>query len=331
MLTAINSINAELLDVTALSAQEVDRIHGKRVAKSNGVELVCQGCGRTAHLHKNHHGRRYFQHDPGHGSCILEEIIRRGGGESSEHIHGKWQIIDAIRSLKGWAATPEVHVDGGAVILDVAADYAGESRHAEQGRFAWEVQVSRQTQGEFRYRSDEIERHADRRVRWLTPFADATGDVLAMICDPGVDHIVDRLYATYEPEVPSSPLPVGQVVNSVHRHRPGHRWYQRGDEYGRTWAVAAIDAFDTRRSSTPARGAQAGCPTGAPAAVDEPCTREPLPAWKPPDVHQPYLDTGEHNCAECGAFVLEPWGFNFDPPMCQTCFQKRQDRLLVAR
>jgi hypothetical protein len=240
------------------------------------------------------------------------------------------RIIQGIRSLRGWTAEPEVVVADGAHRLDVLAEYGNEPKHSEHGRFAFEVQLSHQTRGEFRYRTDEIQRLTGCRVRWLTPFADAVGDVQAMICDPDAEMIVDRLYITYEPEVMAPPTAVSRIVSSVHRRHQKHLWHQRGDGYGgRIWVVTSIEAWD--RGPVPDPPSAPSTKLSDPTAIDEPCIREPKPGWNAPKTHYPYLDSGEHICAVGGEFVHEPWGFSFDPPLCKKHFQERQDQLLRPR
>lgn len=326
MLVAVNANDRRLLDLTSLSAADVDRLNGKRVARRHGFDVVCQGCHRPAHLVRNHHGTVFFRHDPGHASdCIITEVVRRGGGESGEHIAAKAQLVTAIRNLSGWHAEPEQRHerDGEVVIADVAAVYGDTPRHTGQGRFAWEVQLSPQTTGEFIERTAEFRRVADLRARWLTPHAAHVGAELAMICNAEATHIVERLLLSYEPEIASPPLLVGQVVKSVHRARPGHRWFQRGD--AGPWYVAHIDAFGRplpRRQREDNRSGSTG--------EHAPCLRTPVEVpWTQIELDFTHPDD-EHHCASCDKPVAAPWGSKFDPPLCRKCFESPARRLMLG-
>lgn len=320
MLSALNATDGGIIDVTTLTDDNIAQLNGKRVARLNGYDVICKGCQRPAHLVRNHHKTVFFRHDPGSGSCILNELMHRCGGESEEHIIAKCTLIKALRSLGSWDAQPEqLHeYNGDAVTVDVEAIYEETPSHEFQGSFAWEVQMSHQTAGEFQYRTQNIRQITGYTPLWLTPHVNAVGDTVAMICDPKAEFIVDRLLTSYEPEIASPPLPVDRVVKSVHRKTPGHRWHATADG---SYKVTDINAFNNRFTvSRPKPATQAKSDDH----IDTGCRRSDQ--WKPIEIPMPFAGAGSHTCGACGSTIDgNPWGFTFDPPLHQHCFQQRQN------
>lgn len=322
MLTALNATDGAVLDVTDMAPQQVYELNGKRIARRHGYDLICKGCHRPAHLVRNHHGHLFFRHDPGLGSCILNELTRHGG-ESEEHINAKLVLVEALRSLSHWHVEPEQRHDdnGETIIIDVAAHYGDEPSHDAQGDFAWEVQLSPQTSGEFHERTNTIRRVSGHQPRWLTPHRIAVGELPAIICDRTAQVINDRLMWSYEPRIELPPAPVPTIVKSIHKRNRGHRWFPMLDHSTdtRPYYVVSEDAFrNGRRPRNERRN-----PTES--GTDTPCTRQ---AFVPVEIDMPHLGAGEHICSACGIEVDAPWGFSFDPPLCKECFQRRQDRYL---
>lgn len=321
MLTALNANTGDIIDITALADPQIDELNGKRVAVRHGYDVICKGCLRPSHLVKNHHHTVFFRHNPRTGNCILNELSR-GSSESEEHLQAKATIARAFRDLGGWEAQLEQlhNLDGDVVEIDVATRYINAPTHNAQGAYAWEVQLSHQTAGEFTMRSSEIRRISGHRVTWLTPHSTSVGGNAAMICDPKAELIVARLLTSTDPWIAAPPTPVEKVVKSVHRSRPGHLHHEMLDQYGEERSYHIVDIADVRSGAhaKPSRTHDV-----ASDAVDTPCDR-PLELHEPqfePD--QPASSFPLHECAECGTGVDAPWGFSSDPPRCKECFIRR--------
>lgn len=323
MLTALNANTGDIIDITTLAAPQIDDLNGKRVAQRHGYDVICKGCHRPSHLVKNHHHTVFFRHNPGTGNCILNELSR-GSSESEEHLQAKAALAQAFRSLGGWDAQLEQlhNLDGDVVEIDVATRYLNTPTHDAQGAYAWEVQLSPQTAGEFTLRSNEIRRISGHRVTWLTPHATPVGRNAAMICDPKAQLIVARLLTSTDPWITTPPTPVDKIVKSVHRARPGHHHHEMLDQYGEERTYHIVDIADWRTGTTPdTRRTHSGGAHNEPA--DTRCQR-PLeaPAARPAAPSTP-ATLALNTCDECGKGVVNPWGFGSDPPRCKECFIAR--------
>ncbi len=244
MLTALDANTGRILNLVELDQRTRDGVHGIRVAKSNGYDIVCRQCEHGVHLKINHLRRAYWQHNPGNATrCILDSIKT---GESQFHIAAKYTIAKSLGRLSGWTATPEqrFELDGEFVITDVYAQHAAPAGH--QAPTAWEVQLSKQTSGDFIHRSEQRLRIAGCRTAWITPHADALGKALGVVSDPTGERVVARLFTNPYDDVPLPPMPLEQFVNKVARSRGHFLWTDTGE--GRTWIAYPGDSTDANRS-----------------------------------------------------------------------------------
>lgn len=324
-LSCINEVNMAVVDLVGLDKSVLSQLDGQRVARRNGYHLICKGCYGPVHLVLNHHGRAFFQHNPGRAErCILEELQRRNhGGRSEAHIAAQFALTTSFRSMKHWSATDELYhtLDGDLVYVDVAADYDGEPRHIGQGRYAWEVQISSQTLGEFEARTENIRRISDRRPAWLTQQSSRVNGLMAMICDDDAKFVTDRVYLDQALETPAPPVPVGKMIKAVHRHHPEYQWMRHGSDG--PWVFIDRDAWGKSTAPTSSKGSRP--PAAAEPFTDEPCRREPLREISERPGLTPAINWPQR-CEICNKSVgpRGPWGFSFDPAMCFECFDKRQ-------
>lgn len=228
MLTALNATTGLVLDVTTLTPEERDAIHGAQTARRNGYDIVCRQCHRPGHLVLNHKGNAFFRHNPGETSaCILSEFGRR---ESTEHLAAKIAIIEAHRALKGWTAEAErrFEVDGELVVVDVFAspDDPDEFRVPT----SWEVQVSPQPHGVTVERTSQRRRVTGTRTAWVTPHEATLGRNLGLITDPKVLHVVKGIYETPELLDPLPDMPIGDFIRATQGKRRRLIWTDAGFE-----------------------------------------------------------------------------------------------------
>lgn len=244
MLTALDARQGRILNLVELDQRTRDEVHGVRVARSNGYDLVCRQCEHGVHLKVNHLGRSYWQHNPGNASrCILDSIKT---SESPEHFAAKYAIAKSIGMLKGWTAMPEQRFElaGEVVIPDVYAKHASPAAH--QAATAWEVQLSKQTRGDFIHRTDERLRVVGCRTAWVTPHGDALGNTLGVVSDPTGERIVGRLFTNPYDDVPLPPMPLDQFVNKVARRRGHFVWADAGAN--NEWIAYPSESIDAERT-----------------------------------------------------------------------------------
>lgn len=242
MLTALDEKSSRVLNIVAMTQPELDSVHGRRVAQRHGYDIVCKQCNGPVHLVVNQHHTAYWRHDPGAGrTCLLTQVTT--GHESPEHLAAKYAIARALHSLGGWTTEPERRFqrDGDLVIVDVFAEHTNPAIH--QPATAWEVQMSPQTRGDFVSRTEQIRRVARLRAAWVTPHDDALAEQLGIIIDPSATHVVDRVYTAPDEAVRVDPIPTGEFVKAVARHRPTLLWAQAG-EY-RRWIAFPPSAAGT--------------------------------------------------------------------------------------
>ena len=109
------------LDATALDDSGWAAVHQPR------QPLTCRECKAPMSARLSRSGLRHFFHRSRPTDC-------RVGSEGPLHMFGKRQVINAVRSLLGWTAEPEVIGEGWrADVLSTGPDGR---------RIAWEVQVS---------------------------------------------------------------------------------------------------------------------------------------------------------------------------------------------
>lgn len=280
MLTAFDAKSERILNLVEFDQKSRDEMHGIRVARSNGYDIVCRQCEHGVHLRTNHRGRWYWQHNPGNGSrCILDSIK---SGESEYHIAAKYAIAKTLSVLGGWKAIPEQRFerDGDVVVVDVYAVHAKPATH--QAPTAWEVQLSKQTSGDTLHRTEERLRVAGCRTTWVTPHEDALGRALGVVSDPKGERVVGRLFTSpYDDAVPLPPMPLGRFVNKVAKRRGHFLWADVGDD--RSWIAYPADSATTviRRRDT------VGPVTRDTPADDRLCAR-PAPAY--PAVPEPHVE-----------------------------------------
>lgn len=63
MLTAFDAKSERILNLVEFDQKSRDEMHGIRVARSNGYDIVCRQCEHGVHLRTNHRGRWYWQHN----------------------------------------------------------------------------------------------------------------------------------------------------------------------------------------------------------------------------------------------------------------------------
>lgn len=244
MLTALEAKAGRILNLVELDQRTRDEVHGIRVAKRNGYDIVCRQCEHGVHYVVNQLGRAFWRHNPGNASrCIFDSIKT---GESQFHIAAKYTIAKTLGGLGGWTATPEqrFELDGESIITDVYAEHSSPAIH--QAPTAWEVQLSKQTEGEFIHRAEQRQRVAGCRTAWVTPHADALGRTLGVISDPTGERVVARLFTNPYDDVPLPPMPLGVFVNKVARRRGHFLWTDTG--VSRSWIAYPADSADAKRS-----------------------------------------------------------------------------------
>lgn len=276
MLTARDEDSGRILDLTALSDAERNKMHGHRTARQHGYGPVCKHCGQGVHMVVNHHRTAFWRHNPGMATrCVLAEVS--AVGESAEHLDGKVAIVSALRSLRGWSAEPERRFErnGELVIVDVFAEH--ERPEAHQAPTAWEVQMSPQTRGGFTLRGDERRRVAGVQTAWVTPHDDALADNQGIVVDQTARQVIGRIYASPYTLEPLPPMPTGAFVTAVARRHRRLWWTDSGEE--RRWIAyppESIAATGIPRRSGPS--------TSSRDATDRPCDRTPNAR------HHPQLD-----------------------------------------
>lgn len=147
-----------------LEDEEWVQLQGDVRGKRRRLEM--QPCGLSGHLRTSTLGSRYFAHNAGGGGCSEHR------GESPLHLAVKTEILKGC-ALAGWDAEPERRGDGW--VADVFAS-------SGVRQVAFEVQVSRQPQDEYRRRQDRYTK-AKIRCAWFvrheTSITAATRDLPA--------------------------------------------------------------------------------------------------------------------------------------------------------
>jgi hypothetical protein len=236
-LTALDLADECVVDVTAMTAEAFDEAHGQRNARSHGHDFVCRHCHGPVHLAK-YPTLAYWRHNAGHArGCLLADVVH---GESVEHLAAKRTIVGALRQ-RDWHAEVErmFAADGEIVWADVYAHHPRPRPH--QGPMIWEAQLSRQPHGEFVRRTDERWRAAGTATTWCTPYGADLGDLQGLVVSPDGAHVVARAWADLDHTRPLTPMPLGECVDALTRHRPTLALAQSG-EYGE-WLLYPPDVM----------------------------------------------------------------------------------------
>lgn len=271
MLTALDAVTGDVLNVLALSMEQRDRAHGARTARRNGLEIVCRGCGQPAHLVLNHRGTAFWRHGPnGARQCIVNQFH---SNESPEHLAAKVNVYTALKA-HDWDAKPEEFF--GECQVDVYATHPRPAPH--QTPMAWEVQLSRQTHGTFTERTERISRAAECAVNWLTPFDAELGTNQGIVTDERCRLVVGRLHAEPDEDSPRlEPMELSGFVKAVSAHRRTLLWAASGHggrfiAFPVSWAGAT-----TKRPSAPSAATEVAH------SWDKACERESsTPSTSPP-------------------------------------------------
>lgn len=330
MLTAWDDRAGEVLDLTALSDERLHQLHGKPNRLKHGVAPLCRHCDWPVHFVKRGE-TMFWRHDPGNKRACLTADVRVG--ESAEHIAAKVAIVVNLRLRKWDAKLEEAFPATGRpeVVVDVYAQHPHPRAH--QVSTAWEVQLSRQTHGDFIERTAQRERFAQVPTTWVTPHRDALGDLQGLVSDTTGGHIIERLWQDHE-GTPYPAMALGKVVGSLAARTPKLRLLQIGENG--TWVALNADDISGRPATKkPARRARerddadtcwrVGLPQpeqqaafSVPAGPSPVHIRRPSKTWPVATVIQPSGRTircshsllgrrpdGVVRCSYCGAVVEE--------------------------
>lgn len=242
MLTAIDASTGSVLDLTLMDERHRDAVHGARTARRNGYDVVCRGCGQPVYFVRNHHHTEFWRHGhDGARTCLLSEFR---SNESSEHLEAKLGVVTALRGLS-WEARPE-ETFGTDCRVDVYATHPKPADH--QTPFAWEIQLSRQTHGDFTERTRRIRDAAGCTVSWLTPFDAELDGHQGIVTDDRCRMVVGRLHAEPDEFSPRlEPMELRQFVKAVARRSRTLLWSASGHggrfiAYPVTWAKPGTPA-----------------------------------------------------------------------------------------
>lgn len=328
MLTALNAATGDVLDLTAMTAEQRDLVHGVRTARRSGYDIVCRQCESRVGLVRNHHHTEFWRHAPQAGrACILSQFHQN---ESPEHFGAKVTIATALRGLTGWVVDPERRFDdaGDIAIIDVYAHHTSPAAH--QRPVAWEVQLSYQTHGDFVERSDRIERAAGAYASWITPFDQQLGGVQGIVTDNRAEMVVGRIYTEPdEDSAPLPPMPLAQFVKDVSRKHRRLMWSASGeDDRFIAYPIEAAERIPRRHPSAP----------GTLTADDRACDRVPVVALPPARPFMarddyPIGETADDACPTCGTSsvgIRRLLSFGFTPHPCQFCRPQFADFIEAA-
>jgi hypothetical protein len=248
MLTALDAASDGVIDLTAMSPEQRDMVHGQSVARRHGRNIVCRHCKQPAHLaHLKRSDAWFWKHNPGAASrCLLADVYPNG--QSEEHFAAKLAIVKTLRLMTGWNAEPERRFgqDDEAVIPDVYAWHDQPSPH--QRPIAWEVQLAPQTHGEFIDRTERTRRIGGVRTAWVTPYDDDLDQQMGIVTDSTGSIVTGRIYDAPDEERQMDPMPLGEFVRRWAATLPDLVWADAG--FRNRWiAFPAAAATTTPRSA----------------------------------------------------------------------------------
>jgi hypothetical protein len=317
MLTALNANTGDVLDLTAMTAEQRDLVHGVRTAQRSGFDIICRQCEHRVGLVRNHHRTEFWRHAPLAGrACILSEFHQ---SESPEHFGAKVTIATALRDLTGWVVDPErpFGVDGDIAVIDVYAHHINPAPH--QLPVAWEVQLSHQTRGTFVERTTRIARAAGAYASWVTPFDQQLGGIQGIVTDARAEMVVGRIYTEPdESSAPLPPMPLAEFVKAVSRKHRRLMWSASGeDDRFIAYPIEAVERVPRRHPSAP------GTLTPDDRACDRALVARPVAAalpFAPRDY--PIRETAGDACERCGTStdgIKRLLSFGFTPHPCHLC------------
>ena len=271
MLTCLDERSGEIINLSTLSAEDLDRIHSAKKRQDVGIDSVCKGCHHPVHLVHHPCGSWYWRHNRGRPhDCSQVEFNH---SESAEHHRGKLLIAQGLNGLQGWSVEPERHGSKGGtdVFVDVFAERTEDAVHALQVDTAFEVQLSPQSTGDFVARTASIREVTGAQAVWATPHAASLDSVCGLIVDGSAAMVVDRAYTHVDQEAALDPLALDRAVRGIWGGRRRYEFAQSGDIISTDPRARPPWIVWTRGQGAPRTVARRVRPTDVP--IDRDCDR----------------------------------------------------------